>query len=97
MFLSWSLTLSMNRPLAQQKLVGEAHNPLAHMLAYFGHQPDALGREELLSERLRGASHDRRRVCQTGGGRVVARGGGRVAAWRQAESQQFATIIDDQV
>ncbi len=41
-----------DRSLAQQELVGGGEDPLAHILAQLGDQQDALGREELLGERL---------------------------------------------
>lgn len=41
-----------DRPLAQQQLIGVGQDPLAHVLAHFGDQQDALCREELLGECL---------------------------------------------
>lgn len=52
MFLSWSLTLSMIAPLAQQQLAGVGQNALAHVLAHFGDQRDARRGEQLLGERV---------------------------------------------
>jgi len=85
------------RPLAEEEAIGEGQQEVAHVLAQFGDEAQPLLQEELLSERggdvalvaeeapKEPVDQHRNRTAVIG----VARG--------EAESEQLATVIDDQV
>ncbi len=85
------------RALAQQKLVGEVHEHTTHILAQFGDEAQALREEELLGEWLRDLALVAKELAKETADQAghwtpiigVARG--------EAEGQQLATIVDDEM
>lgn len=83
--------------LAQQELIAEIHEDIAHILAQLGDELDALCDEQVFDERLRNiafvADEFAKEATDQGGNWLaiidIARG--------QTDGQEFAPIIDDQV
>jgi len=86
-----------DRTLAQQQSVGGGKDPFTHILAQLGDQQEALPGEELLSQRLGDGATIAKELAKEA--THEARDGATVigVARRQAERQQFATIVDDEV
>ena len=86
-----------DRPLTQQQLVSEGQDPLAHVLTQLGDQHEALGREQLLGERLGDIAAIPKQLAEEAAHQTGNRAAVIDVAWRQTEGQQFATVVDDEV
>jgi predicted transcriptional regulator len=84
-------------PFAQEQLVGEMEQLIAHVLAQLGDQLEALIGEEALGEELRnvalvGKELTKEPADQMWNWRAVVE-----IAWGEAEGEQLPTVIDDQM
>ena len=86
-----------DRTFTQKQLVGKREQPPAHILARFGHEVKAPLDQELLGERL----GDVAAIPTEFADETTRESGDRTpvihVAPRQAEGQQLAPIVDDQV
>ncbi len=84
-------------PFAQEQAIGQRQKDIAHVLAQFGDEAHPVGDQELLDQGLR----DVALIAEEATEQPTDQAGHRTAvvgvAGREAEGEQLAAIIDDQV
>lgn len=86
-----------DRPFAQEQLVWEGHEPVAHVLTQFGDEVEALGQQELLGQRLRDVALVAEELAEEAADESGYRPPVIDVAWGKTDSEQVAAIIDHQM
>lgn len=86
-----------NRPFAQEKLITQRQQPVAHILAQLGDQPQSMLHEERFGQGLRDVAFVGEELAKEATDEAGQRGAVVGVAWRETKGQQFAAIVDHQM